>query len=591
MDFQVTQITPLAKENFVPRKKVNWIKWILIFSGLFVAVGLAFFLFGRSSFSADRVEFKINGPKEVSSGGKAIYKVKYANRNKQAIKNLKLSFFYPEDAIVIKENQLNQFLTENMEIASLGPAEEGELEFSAYLVGDKGDIKKARALLAFSPEGVNSDFEKESALATNISLLDVSLVLVAPPNAVSGQNISYILDYRNESQEDLRDLTLKFDYPDGFTVSNVFPSASARSDTWELKSLKADEGQRITISGVLRGSERESKPVAVVLQRKIEGLLIDYERASSNTIISTPPLSAKMTVNNKSDYIARLGDELDYQIKFTNSSGADLLGLTITAKLEGSMFDFSSIITNGFFDSVAKTITWNASVSSLLNRLASGQEGAVNFRVKLKGSFASGGLGAKDFVVKVSAHIETPTIPVGFDVEKLTAESNLVTKISSLPIFEQQVFYDDEVNGSSGPFPPKAGQKTFYTVSWQLSNASNDFSKTRVKAVLPVGVNWEDRARVNGQQSLPIFKPGSREIIWDLGTLPFGVGGQFPKYQSWFQISFTPSSSNVSQPVKLIQDAFLEGEDSFTRQAILVKVNDMTSDDLTDFPGQGTIVE
>jgi len=591
MDFQVTQITPSAKENFAPSRNVNWTKWVLIFSGLFVATGLAFFLLGRSSFSADRVEFKINGPEEISSGGKAVYKIKYANRNKQAIKNLKLSFFYPADAIVIKENQVSQFLTENVEIASLSPEEEGELEFSAYLTGNKGDIKKARALLAFSPEGVNSDFEKESTLATNISSLDVSLVLVAPPNAVSGQNVSYILDYRNESQDDLRDLTLKIDYPDGFTVSNVSPSASTKTDTWELKNLKAGEGQRITISGVLRGSERESKSVAVVLQRKIDGLLIDYEKASSSTVISTPPLSAGITVNGKIDYIAQLGDELDYQIKFANNSDADLLGLTLTVKLEGSMFDFSSVITNGFFDSVAKTITWNASVSPLLNRLASGQEGAVNFRVKLKSGFASGGLGVKDFVVKAGVHIETPTIPVGFDVEKLTTESSLVTKISSLPVFEQQAFYNDEVNGNSGPFPPKAGQKTFYTVSWHLSNASNDFSKTRVKAVLPIGVNWENRARVNGQQSLPVFKPGSREVIWDLGTLPFGVGGQFPKYQGWFQISFTPSSNNVGQPAKLIQDVFLEGEDSFTRQAILVKVKDITTGDLIDFPGQGSVVE
>ena len=76
-----------------------------------------------------------------------------------------------------------------------------------------------------------------------------------------------------------------------------------------------------------------------------------------------------------------------------------------------------------------------------------------------------------------------------------------------------------------------------------------------------------------------------------MGTLPFGVGGQFPKYQGWFQVSFTPSSNNVGQPAKLIQDVFLEGEDSFTRQAILVKVKDITTGDLIDFPGQGSVVE
>ena len=563
----------------------------MILSGSIAVGGFVFFLFGRSSYSTEKISFEIIGPAEISSGGKMVYKVEYANHNKQPIKNLKLSFFYPVDAIVVKENQISQFLTENVEIPSLESGEVGQTEFFAYLVGDKGDIKKARALLIFSSENMGSSFEKETTLATNVSSLDISLTLVAPPNVISGQNISYFLDYRNESQEDLRDLTLKFDYPDGFSVSNVSPAASVKTNVWELKSVKAGEGQRITISGVLRGFEKESKPIAVVLQRKVDGLFIDYEKASSNTVISTPPLSAKIAINSKSDYVARLGDELDYQIKFANNSDIDLLGLTVTVKLEGAMFDFSSVITNGFFDSITKTITWNASVSPLLNKLASGQEGAVNFRVKLKNSFASGGLGAKDFVVKASARVETPTIPTGFDLEKLAAEFNLITKVSSLPVFEQQVFYNDEVYGNSGPFPPKAGKKTFYTVLWQLSNASNDFSKTRVKAVLPVGASWEDKTRVNGQQSLPVFKPGSREVIWDLGTLPFGIGGQFRTYQGWLQVSFTPSSNNVGQPVKLVQDAFLEGEDNFTGQVILVKVNDMTTSDLVDFPGQGSVVE
>ncbi|MBI2676339.1 MAG: hypothetical protein HYX21_00065 [Candidatus Yanofskybacteria bacterium] len=587
------QVTPLSGSvmNQKFKSKKRWAKWLFFFSVFLVVVGAIFFFLGRSSFSESKVEFDIEAPAEISSGEEVVYKVKYANRNEISLRDLKLAFFYPDDSVVIKNGVRREFLTENLRLDDLGPNQEAVVEFSAYVVGSRGDVKKAKATLVYSPEGVQSTFQKESERGTNIATLPVSLTLVSPPNTVSGQEISYILDYRNESQEDLSDLKLKFSYPDSFTVTRLSPAPSLAKDIWEIKRLKPDEGQRITISGILRGAERESKQVSVILQRKVDGIFIDYEKAVSTTTISTPPLATKILINGKTEHTAQIGEELNYQIKFSNNTDENLLGLTISAKLEGSMFDFSSLQSEGFFDGVAKTITWNASVSPLLNRLSSGQEGAVNFRLKLKDSFPGGSLGAKNFVVKVSSRTETSTVPSGFDLDRLVAESETTTKVSSIPVLVQSGLYRDQDFGATGPMPPKAGNKTFYTIVWEISNSSNDFSKVRVKGLLPVGVNWENKTRVNGQQSLPALKSNSQEVVWDIGSLPSGLGGQFPKYQAWFQVSFTPSQLNVGSAISLLKNISLEGEDSFTRQAILVKVNDITSNDLTDFPGQGSVVE
>lgn len=584
-------------ENYFKKEKIgnkNWAKWLLIFSAVFVAGGLAFFLLGGESFSEGKIELKIQGPTEISSGEKAAYTVEYENKNKQAIQNPKLTFFYPPDSVILKDGKISQLLTENIELPDLGAGESGKTEFSAYLIGDRGDVKKASALLVYSPENIRSTFEKRTDLATGISSLAVSLTLVAPPSAVSGQEVSYILDYRNESQEEFAELKLKFAFPEGFSPSRLSPLPSGGNsgqNTWEIKSIKSGEGQRITVSGILRGFERESKTVSVVLQRKVDGTYIDYEKASSGTVISTPPLSVSVKVNGKSGYIAKPGDELDYEIIFTNNSNIDLLGINVTAKLEGAMLDTSTLNTNGFFEGGSKSVIWNAASTPLLNRLSSGQKGSVSFRVKIKESFSFGLGGAKDLAVKVGVKVETLTIPEGFDLEKLTADAELVTRISSLPAPTQSAYYNDEVFGSSGPIPPKANQKTFYTILWEVGNTSNDYSKARIKGILPAGVNWENRARVSGQQTLPSFKSSSREIVWDLGVLPAGVGNQFPKYQAWFQVSFIPSNNNIGESFKLIKETVLEGEDSFTKQAILIRVNDVTTNDLVDFPGQGSVVE
>ena len=585
--FEVTSLTPKTKPSFDFNRLL---RWLLVLAVVTVITGLVFFFFSRSTFSPNNVDFKIEAPEEISSGEKVNYKIEYANHNERAIGNLQLTFFYSPEAVDVRDNQLATLQTENLKLDDLGPGEGRTVEFPAYLAGAKGDIKKVRAVLSFYGEGMPSVFKKEATAATNISSVPVALTLVAPPNAVSGQEMTYLLDYRNESQDNLSDLRFRFEYPDGFTPGKFLPNTFQGKNIFDLKSLKTGEGDRISISGILRGEEGESKAIFVTLQRKIGDLYVDFEKSSASTVLSTPPLGVAVLANEKKDYNAQLGDELEYKILFVNNTGVDIFGLTLSAKLEGSMFDLNSLRSDGFFNSVSRTITWNASVSPLLNHLASQQEGAISFRVKIKSSFSGSG-GVKDSTVKVSALAETSTIPPGFDLDRLVAQSETITKIVSLPSLGQKAYRQDAVLGGSGPFPPRAGQKTTYVISWEIVNIPNDIIKARVKGSLPPGVEWENKTWVSGQQPATTFNSGSREVVWDLETIPAGTGGQFPKSQGWFMVSFTPSESNIGQPADLIKNTFLEGQDGFTKQDILVRVGDVTSNDLVDFPGSGNVVE
>ncbi len=585
--FEVTSLTPKNKTSFDFNRLL---RWLLVLAVAAAITGLVFFFFSRSAFSPANVDFAVSAPEEISSGEKVNYRIKYANRNERAIKNLQLSFFYPPEAVDIRDGRLVTLQTENIKLDDLAPGEIKTVEFQAYLAGARGDIKKVRAVLSFYGEGLPSVFKKETSAATNISSLPVSLTLVAPPNAVSGQEVTYLLDYRNESPDGLTDLRFKFEYPEGFVPAKFSPNTFSGKNIFDWKSLKTGEGDRLSVSGILQGREGDSKTVSVTLQRKIGDLYVDFEKSSSSSILSTPPLGVSILANEKKDYDAQLGDELEYKILFVNNTDIDIFGLTLSAKLEGAMFDFNSLRGDGFFNSASRTITWNASVSPLLNRLAPRQEGAISFRIKIKNSFSGSG-GVKDSTVKVSVLAETLTVPPGFDLLRLSAQSEVITKIVSLPSLAQKAFRQDAVLGGSGPMPPRAGQKTTYVISWEIVNIPNDIIKARVKGTLWPGVEWENKTRVSGQQPAIVFNSGSQEAVWDLGTIPAGTGGQFPKYQGWFTVSAIPSESNIGQPISLIKNTFLEGQDSFTRQDILVRVNEVTSSDLVDFQGSGNVVE
>lgn len=589
------QISPLGKASrtFRPNQTRRVLWGLIAVAGIFVVLALIWFFWGRSpSYSDKNIELAIEASEEIASGERVNYIVKLYNRNPRSLEETRLVFFYPPDSVVIRDGKPIQFLTEEVKIGKVSSGKQSQYEFPAYLVGERGEAKRARAKLIFTPQGVSSSFEKEAETVINIRSLDMALTLVAPPNAVSGQSISYILDYRNEAGEDLSNLTVRFTYPDGFTPTQFNPAPASDPNIWEIKLVKPGEGNRIVVEGVIRGSERESKGVRVVLQRLADGATIDYQKSVTATVISTPLLGAEIMVNNQAgNYTAKLGDVLDYTIKFTNNSEVDLVGLTILVKLDGSMFDFGTMRTNGFFDAGAKTVMWNAASSSLLNRLAPEQSGAVNFTVSLKSGFPSSGLGAKDFVVKASVTAETLTIPPGFFGEALAARTEAITKIKSLPSFEQAAFYNSGGLEGSGPVPPKAGRKTVYTIIWRMSNTARDMVKISMKGVLPVGVSWENQARVNGQQALPTFKNSSRGVIWDVGVLPAGTGSATPRYEAWFQVSITPSESQVGTIPDLVSGLVLEGEDGATREAFVLRGKNADANGLEDRPNQGTVEE
>ena len=562
---------------------------------ILLVIILVFFFMGRGSFSESRVELKIEGPQEISAGASVSYKITYANNNKISLSDVKLSFFYPLDAIVTRDNNVLNITHENFDIGELKSGESGERTLTAFVVGDKGNIKTARSTLTFKPSNLSSVFKKEASLATTITTLAVPITLVAPPTVINGQNISYLIDYRNQSGEDLQDLRFQVRYPEGFKSSQYSPQPTSRSqgqDVWVIPVLKQGEGARITIQGALSGNERETKTVSVILQKKIATATgdnyVDFEKTEASSVIATPLLSVGLIVNDSADYIAHAGDLLRYKTNLKNNSDSDITGLSFSVHLDGSMFDFASVRSDGFFDSRVGTIYWNSSTVSALNNLGANQSATIEFEARLKSSF-SGGLGARESFVKATAHLETPNVPANLDMDKLTADSELVTRISSSPTFVQKVLLNDPVFGSSGPFPPKVNSKTTFTIRWNLVNPSNDLSSAKVTATLMPGVVWEERARVSGSQPQPVYNAGQGTVTWDLGTLPAGIGISFPQYEADFQISVTPSVNQVGETVPLLKNVSFEGTDTFTKERILRTIPDVTTSNISDSSANGNV--
>jgi hypothetical protein len=601
IEVQGSDPKPVEKFGIWSRiSKFMKLRYLLFFALSVLAVVLVIFFVKRGSFSDGGVDFKIEGPSEITAGGLIEYKITYKNNNKIAVEGVRLLFFYPPDAVALKEDSATSLINENFDIGKLESGQSGETKIKSYLVGDLGNIKTARAVLVFTPSKDKTEFKKEFSLATTITSLAVPITLLAPVSTTNGQTAKYSVRYENSSGEDLKDLKLKLTYPQGFSFKSSSPNPSSttgnfnRQDVWNITSLKNGDGAEIAIQGTLSGQERESKKISLVLQRKVSlpsgDVFVDFEKTEAVSTISTPILSLAMKINGEADYIAHLGDKLDYKLDFRNNNEDALSGLSIAVKLDGSMYDLSTLETDGSFDGKANTITWTGSANSLLGDLGPNQSGSVFFKIKLKSSFG-GSSGAKDSFVKASANIETTNIPAGIEAEKISADTEITTRLSSSPTFTQKLLINEMVL-SPNQFPPKVNKKTSFAVKWNITNPGNPLVKAQVTATLNPGVSWVGNADVSGSTTVqPVFDSKRDVITWDLGSIDAGSGNLPIQSQVEFQISITPSINQVGNPVDLLKNVRFDATDAFTNEKISRTIRDITTTNIDDSQASGLVIE
>ena len=566
------------------------LKWLIFLVFLLAIVSFLSFWFRSPSFSESGVKLEIEGPTQVSVGDEVVYKLKYSNETKLDLNNMTFKFYYPEDSVVLKNGIIAKDLSETFTLSQLSSGEKDEKEFKAFLVGDRGNIKTAKAELSYKAGELRTAFEKNTSLSTTIIGLPISLTLSAPPNSVPGQVVNYVLDYRNESGDDIVDLRFEFDYPDGFGVQRSTPAPNTGNYVWIVPVFKKGNGGRISIMGTLNGKEGETKNISVVLKRKIGDQYVNYEKAETSSTIANPLLGTEISVNNSSDYSSFPGDDLNYTIDYSNNSNYNLIGMNLTVKFEGEMYDISGLDTKGgYYDSSNNTILWNASTASDFSNLAPNKKGQVSFRVKLKNSIPSGSTGSKNLFVRASVRLSTPNVPFNVGGDEIFAESNLVTKISAQPTLKQIVYHNDPAFGSFGPLPPEVGKETSFTVHWQVINPGNDMNGVRVSGILPAGVKWKNVVSVGLGQPEPIFNKNTSEVTWNLGILPQGIGMTGTKYEASFQITVKPAVNQKGGSILLIKDSKLSGIDTFTKQNIVVPVRDILTNELVDRPNEGIV--
>jgi len=520
-------------------------KLTLIVLGLVaLSTVLGIWFYQRNSYSKDILKLEILAPEEADLAQEISYTVKYKNNGNVKLTEARLVFEFPEYSIVDNTSSTKEMLLED-----IYPGQEQTLTFKARLLGKEGDLKKSQAWLSYQPKNLNARYESKTSQTIKIKSVPLTLEFDLPSKIESGKDISFQLNYFSNADYPLTDLGLKAEYPSEFEFKTAKPQALEKTD-WNIGLLNKAEGGRIAITGKLAGEIGEEKNFKAQLGTWQNGTFVLLKETVRAVQIVSPSLYISQQINSNPQYVASPGDTLHYEIFFKNIGNEAFDNLFLVTKLEGEAFDLQTLKAPlADFEIGDNSLIFDWRRISKLQYLGAREEGKVEFWIDVKDNWAMTGDKDKNPLLTTNIYLSQAQ-------EKFTTKVN--TKLEPV----QKGYYEGEVFGNSGPIPPKVGQSTAYTITWQAKNYFNEAKNVKMRATLGKGVTPTGQIFPDGSRLT--FDSVSREMVWEIGDMKEGDGILTQAPNVSFQIIFTPLSSQLGKVVDLIGQAQISGEDQFT---------------------------
>ena len=157
----------------------------------------------------------------------------------------------------------------------------------------------------------------------------------------------------------------------------------------------------------------------------------------------------------------------------------------------------------------------------------------------------------------------------GMNTENISSEEDLTIKIASELGLTAKSYKNVGPFNNIGPVPPRADRESTYTVTWTLTNTTNNLKDTVVFTTLPAGVVW--KAEISPSSEIVNFNPDTKIVSWEVGNVTAGVGFAYSPKTVSFKVGLTPSINQIGTVPFLTEGVDSEAMDTWTEG--LIKTN------------------
>ncbi|MDD5396832.1 MAG: hypothetical protein PHW24_02105 [Candidatus Moranbacteria bacterium] len=573
--FEQEQRWNQPQKGFTPsQKKKLWIGLgVLLFVLLSIAGGFFYQWWLKNAFHQDRVAISFEGPKEADSTQITKYIIHYSNNNRVTLRNAEIQLSYSEN-FQPTDNLNLKYLSPSASkifIGDVKPMSEGQAELKGIFYAPKDFPVYLHGEIHFTPSNGTADLSMENQIGVRVTAAPVTLEVAAPQDAVDGDSLDYVINYKNIDVKAIANVQIRVDFPQGFQFGAAEPRPSEKESYWYLGSLQPDQSGKIVVHGQIKGSTDEGKNIIVSLGYVgNDNSFVVYNKQEIITRIVSPILAVSQKLEGKTDNVVDAGENLKYTITYQNTGTIGLRDAIISSEIKGNILDFSKInVANGSYDASTNLITWKASDVPGLANINPKAGGTVSFTIPVKSVIPIENKLDKNFVISSVAKIDSPDIPTAIGSNKIIGSNKLDLKLASKVLFDTRGYYTDAKIKNSGPIPMVAGAETTFTIHWLVVDVSNDISEAKVVSSLPAGVRWTGQVYPSNEKIS--YNDRTNQIVWDAGDVPAGSGVLNPAREVVFQVAVKPQINQINEPLMLVNKSIFTATDNFVDRSITLE--------------------
>ncbi len=554
----------------------------IIILGLIIAVliliGFAgFYLY--QYFTTKDVSIAFSGPSEIMVGQPFDLSMIFTNLAKKQLASPRISLALP-DGVIYPKDPTKRVIT--YDIGSIDPQTSDNEKFELVVVGKSLTTYEFIGRISYNYEAasLSTRFEK----AKNYSLLARDSVILldfsTPGKILNGEDFEMNLQYQNVGNDRLSGVNIKFNVPATFHLNNSQPPLD--NFQMSLESLDSNVSNQVIFSGSVVGQESSFFTIEAKAQIQIGGQYYDINTKSASIAIESSPLVLSLNLDRQNQ-IVNPGEELSYLINYTNNSDINLSDAVLKVTLDGEFFDLASVSSDGFFNGSERTITWTAANILDLKEIKSRSGGKASFKVKLKNIYPVAKLSDKNYIIRATGQIVSPTVPYNVIASKTVGMAITENKVEGSLKMNQSLYYKEPSADikNSGPLPPRVGQTTEYTVNWDLAAIAADYKNVSISTFLGPGVKWTGRFTAS-TQSVPSYNDRTQEVVWKMDSINANQGVIESGPTTVFQISLTPSINQVDSKPVLVGRTTIKAQNPFTEKQIEFTLDPIEIKDISD---------
>lgn len=586
--FQFTQ------ENMSKKSKNSFFNKFLLGSLIFfgVSLGVAAFIFfgGVNLISSNNLDIRIVAPSSISSGEELPVGLSVVNSNRTDLEDVVLFVDYPEGSQEIGSDK-----TLSHDRVALGKVSKGgtaEYSIRTLLFGEKDSIKTFVFRIEYRVKGSNATFSKEKTYEVSIGSSPLLFEISYPKEINSGQDVKMIINITSNSSVVLKNSLIKIDYPYGFTYKTSSIKPLRDNSIWNIGDLKNGDKKTLEVSGVLIGQNEEEKTfkISAGVQSNDSSKDFDTELVEESVTVGIKKSFFDIQLSTSGGEAREVGQNVPIIIKWKNTLPDKIYNAKIEAKISGNILNRSdvSVGNGGFYQSIDNLVLWDKNAEEDLSQISPGEGSQVSLTLV---SISDPATIRKIKNPHMDVHVKMVGERTDLDSSTVSSEGDIVIKILSTLSLTAKTYRSFGQITNIGPIPPRAEKESTYTVTWNLTNTTNDLSGATVKTKLPAGVSW--KGEISPLSEKITYDPDSRIVTWNVGNISAGVGFSYSPKEVSFKVGIVPSINYIGTSPAITGDISATANDTYAGVPLNINLRALTTEfaDPGFKPADGIVVK